>query len=69
MRFDWYSATFEGVDQLEVEAGLGELAGAVSRPTRPLFGYTDAVEIVRGDDRLAVVMSGSRTGETFVSVT
>lgn len=56
--FDWYSATVQA-DPSELVAELVRANDLSSyRPGRPLHGYTQAAQIVRGDQVLSTVMWG-----------
>lgn len=68
-RFDWYSATFEDLDDGRIPAALALALGAsVSRGTGKL-GYAQCATIEHEDQTLARVYSGSaRPGEVHIEI-
>lgn len=68
-RFDWYSATFEQLDDGRIPAALAVALGGTISWARGHVGYSRLATIERGDETLARVMSGSsRLGEVHVTV-
>lgn len=61
--FDWYAATVRGGDPGEVVAELVRGLDLVdARPGKPMHGFEDGAEIVRGDRVLARVWWGGNPG-------
>jgi hypothetical protein len=68
-RFDWYSATADGLDDGRVAPALALSTGARVLPGRGWQGYAHGEVVQRGDDVLAKVWGGSaRPGEVHVQV-
>ena len=68
-RFDWYSATFEQLDDGRVPASLAVALGGTVSWGRGRLGYARCATIESGDETLARVFVGSaRLGEVHVAV-
>lgn len=68
-RFDWYSATFEHLDDDRVPAALAVALGGTITWSRGRLGYARCASIDAGDETLARVFTGSaRLGEVHVAV-
>jgi len=68
-RFDWYSATFEQLDDGRVPASLALALGGTVSWGRGRLGYARCATIERQDETLARVFVGSaRLGEVHVAV-
>lgn len=64
MEFDWYSATVpEGADEV-IGNLLNDFPHSDARPDRPMHGYTQGAQVVRGEQVLArAIWGGSSNGE------
>lgn len=68
-RFDWYSATFEDLDDGRVPGAFAAALGGSLEVTRGKMGYAVCTTVERDDTVLARVFSGSaRPGEVHVSI-
>lgn len=66
-RFDWYSATFAGMEEGQVEGALAIALDGSMSVGRGKMGYAQCVTVERGDDVIARVFSHSATaGEVHV---
>lgn len=68
-RFDWYSATFEDLDDGRIPAALAVSLGASVTWGRGRLGYAQCATIERDDETLARVFVGcaSRPGEVHIA--
>lgn len=68
-RFDWYSATFDDMDDVLVPQYLAASLGATAVAAKGRLGYASCVTLERDDETLArVFMHSARAGEVHIAV-